>query len=520
MGKIKIIIMSVLCMGTIVTFAQNKTISGYTYIDSNNNGIFDKNEKPLMNVSVSNGVDIVQTDKSGKYTLPLFENASIFVIKPSGYISRLSESNIPQFYAFNKPQGSPAYIKNGIAPSQLPEILNFAFYPNKNENNLKVGLLGDPQPKCKDDVFYIGKLVAEQLIDEHFDLVIPLGDIVHNDLSLLEPVKQTLGKIGCVIYPVMGNHDQNYEAENLSFRDEAFKRVFGPSYYAFNYGENSFLVINNIFPDTTTGSTNYIARIDDAQMKFIENYLATLSPETPIFMFMHIPVEQLENKKEFLMLFKDYPNVTAYAGHTHSQYYLDIEKKDGWPHETPLTELVAGAICGSHWQGEKDVFGVPYSLMKDGTPKGYWVMNITNKVKPAPVFKLSGNIPDRQMHIWVPFNYVFEKFSPDDKVIYANIYAGNNNTKVDVQIEGQDKWIPMEKVLEYDSYYNRIMELSKMGIPINKNIHDYKIKEYPSRHLWKAAIPENLPKGIYIVNIKATDPFGLNAKSMALLYVE
>ena len=70
-------------------------VIGVVYNDINRNGIYDTGkDKPLKNVRVSNGLDITITDKNGVYELPLRENATIFVVKPSGYafplISNLS----------------------------------------------------------------------------------------------------------------------------------------------------------------------------------------------------------------------------------------------------------------------------------------------------------------------------------------------------------------------------------------------------------------------------------------------
>ena len=47
------------------SFAQQQA-TGYVFEDANKNGIKDRKEKGIANVSVSNGVVVVKTDETGK----------------------------------------------------------------------------------------------------------------------------------------------------------------------------------------------------------------------------------------------------------------------------------------------------------------------------------------------------------------------------------------------------------------------------------------------------------------------
>lgn len=62
------------------------TVNGIVFCDKNNNGINDKGEKVLSKIPVSNGIDIVTTDKNGFYTLQIEPGNSVFPILPSGYL--------------------------------------------------------------------------------------------------------------------------------------------------------------------------------------------------------------------------------------------------------------------------------------------------------------------------------------------------------------------------------------------------------------------------------------------------
>jgi hypothetical protein len=72
---------------------------GIVYWDKNNNGVYDKTDRGIENVAVSNGQDIVLTDEAGRYSIPADDNCIIFVIKPSGDITT-DKNNFPQFLLY------------------------------------------------------------------------------------------------------------------------------------------------------------------------------------------------------------------------------------------------------------------------------------------------------------------------------------------------------------------------------------------------------------------------------------
>lgn len=59
---------------------------GRVFVDKNHNGSFDKGEKVLKDVKVSDGLNVVKTDANGIYTLPGHERERfVFITLPSGY---------------------------------------------------------------------------------------------------------------------------------------------------------------------------------------------------------------------------------------------------------------------------------------------------------------------------------------------------------------------------------------------------------------------------------------------------
>jgi len=97
-------------------FAQQMA-TGYVFEDQNENGKKDRNESGIANVSVSNSQQVVVTDTNGKYEIPVGDDNIIFVIKPSGYVPKINENNLPEFYYIHKPNGSPKSEFAGVKPT-------------------------------------------------------------------------------------------------------------------------------------------------------------------------------------------------------------------------------------------------------------------------------------------------------------------------------------------------------------------------------------------------------------------
>ena len=57
---------------------EKKIAKGAVYHDINGNKTMDNNEPGIPNVYVSNGIEIVKTDKNGKYSIPVSDDAIIF----------------------------------------------------------------------------------------------------------------------------------------------------------------------------------------------------------------------------------------------------------------------------------------------------------------------------------------------------------------------------------------------------------------------------------------------------------
>ncbi|MHC5202629.1 calcineurin-like phosphoesterase C-terminal domain-containing protein [Myroides sp. LJL119] len=462
--------------------AQN-SISGIVYLDLNDNNQWDQGEPGIKDVVISNGQDITTTNDFGEYKIQTIPDATVFLIQPKGMSTKLGDYNISQFYIdYNKVNTIEKY--------------DFALKKSK-QDTYQIALLGDMQVDVSDDIDHIEKLVVSELFENKPDLIFPLGDISFDNLNIFSSVAQSLALIQKPVYYVIGNHDLDFNRPVYQ-RDYSFRNVFGPSYYALEYGQELFIVLNNILP---TDENKYKGSLDLRQKKFLKNILNHYSDKNKALrIIMHIPLEYMDDKKEILTLVDSYTEVMLISGHTHTQYHRYYPREN----KKAVHQLVGGALCGSWWQGPHDLEGIPLGLMYDGTPKGYWYLNKNASEQTFLSYKVSGLSEKQQMHIWVPSVKQWDtlKNQLNEPYIYANVFAGDQFTQVQITLDGENWW-EMERFLGVDPFYRELSLLQQTGryeslksAPISK-------AQVNSEHLWRFQIPQDLPKGKYIIQVRA-----------------
>ena len=140
---------------------------------------------------------VAYENDSGGYRLPVDDDTILFVIKPRGWMTPLSELNLPRFYHIHKPNGSPKLRYPGVAPTgPLPESIDFPLYPHKEPDRFRVVVFGDTQPNSIQDINYLAHDVVEEVIGTEAAFGFTLGDLVNNGLNLFEPLNRTVAHIG------------------------------------------------------------------------------------------------------------------------------------------------------------------------------------------------------------------------------------------------------------------------------------------------------------------------------------
>lgn len=122
--KVAFVLLACLALAPVSLFAQG-SVTGFVYADANANGKRDTSERGIGRVAVSNGVEVVLTDASGRYTLPIANDTTIFVIKPAGYNVPRNELNQPQYFYVHKPSGSPRLQYKAFDPTPAARLRRF-----------------------------------------------------------------------------------------------------------------------------------------------------------------------------------------------------------------------------------------------------------------------------------------------------------------------------------------------------------------------------------------------------------
>lgn len=494
---------------TSIAHAQEK-VKGIVYEDVNNNGKKDKKEKGIANVLVSNGIDVVPTDKNGNYELDVTNDSPIFVIKPSGYQFHLDNYNLPKFYYLHKPQGSPQSKYQGVQPSgKLPKSLDFALVSSKESSQFTAFTFGDPQAYTKEEVQYFITGVVNEIDKSKAVFGISLGDLVGDDLSLHPDYKNAIKQIGLPWYNVMGNHDMNYDAKTDELSDETYESNFGPNNFSFNYGKVHFIILDNIlYPDPRDGKS-YWGGLREDQLKFVENDLKFVPKDHLVVLSFHIPLEDNNNewfratdRERLFELLKEFPNTLSFSAHTHIQQQIFYGKDKGWKQEKPHHEYNVGTTSGDWYSGEMNEQGVPVSTMRDGTPKGYALIHF-NGNKYEIDYKVAGKPATYQINVFAP-KEVF-KAGKSRHSFYANVFMGSSENEVLYSVDGGE-WKKMGFANEGDPAYESTFykwDVSETAVKGRRPS-----KSMSSTHLWSAKLPTSLNAGEHTIKVKATDMYG------------
>lgn len=516
--KKKIIIKNMILKLTLVTgllflnmaYGQ-EIVKGIIYEDANLNGKKESKEKGLAQVAVSNGIDVVFTNGSGEYELPVRDNSIFFVIKPNGYQFPLDENNIPQFYYIHKPQGSPELKYQGSTPTgKLPKSLNFGLLKDTNEQkDFRALVFGDPQAYTTDEIDYFHKGIVQEITNkEKYAFGLSLGDLVGDNLSLHDAYKNAIGKIGLPWFNVMGNHDMNYDVKEDIFSDETYEKNFGPNNFSFNYGDAHFIILDNIiYPNPRTGK-GYLGGFRKDQLDFVENDLKFVPKDKLIVLAFHIPllhknsdVFRDEDRQRLFDLLADYPNTLSLSAHTHFQQQNFYSKTDGWKQDKPHHEYNVGTTSGDWYSGLKNEQGVPTSTMRDGTPKGYAILNISGNTYTFD-YKVAGQPEDYQLKIIYPAELKQKELRR--YTLYTNFFMGKADDIVEYSLDGK-KWQKMEQVTTEDpSYLYEVLKFDNADKLVEGRRPSNAV---PSAHLWQAKL-QKLPAGNHTVQVRATDMFG------------
>jgi C terminal of Calcineurin-like phosphoesterase len=521
--------------------SDTATAQGMVFEDGDGSGRRQPASPGVPNVMVSNGRDVVLTDADGRWSLPVRDGDSIFVIKPTGWMTPVApETHLPQFSYIHEPQGTPASLGlryPGIAPTgPLPASIDFPLRRQTEPARFNVMLFTDPQPETLNELGYVRDDVVAQAGEIGASFGITTGDIMFDDLSAYARSNRIVGTLGLPWYNCCGNHDMNYEPPDNSFSRETYKSVYGARYSAFQYGNATFFLLDNV---EYLGNHKYQGRFGPDQLGFIGRVLAHVPADQLIVLCMHIPLRTLAGDtpafattdwQEFLGVIAGRSATVSFSGHTHTNEHHYLTAADAPASVLPHHHHVLSAVSGSWWSGPFDVRGIPVALATDGAPNGFHVLSIdgaayTTRLYPAHDPKQS------QMRIVLDAGYhdadpeVLAEYLPGQQLggpisaaatgstrLLVNFYDGGPKSSVRFTLGGKTGWTEMRRVERLDPFvqdvYARNRAVTKPWVHPGK-----------SSHLWQADLPADLAPGTYGIRAHGTDEYGREHESMLVVEV-
>ncbi len=519
------------------TVAQETTVEGIVFEDRDGTGVASGSNPGLAGVLVSNGRDVVATGVGGRYALPLPDEATIFVVKPAGFMPPVDPAtNLPRFYRHHQPAGSPAALNltfEGLAPTgPAPASVDFPLKRQEEPQTFDVVLVTDPQPETEAEVDFIREDLIEALAGTRARFGLTAGDIMFDDLSLYPRLNAIVGAIGLPWWNVGGNHDLNFEAPDRKYSRETYKRFFGPNYYAFFYGNALFLMLDNVNylgfdPAKPRGAGKYEGRLDDAQLQFVRSVLAHTPDDALVVAVMHIPIrtylgaepwQNLVNKDAFFKLLEGRKYAVSFAGHTHTTEHHYFGAADGWNGAKPHHHHVLTALSGSWWSGPYDHRGVASADSRDGTPNGFHILSIDGAAY-ATRFVPAKEPNGRQMRLSIDsrFHGISKDADRDLRqerilgspvpraaigasTLIANVFDGGDKTAVTMTI-GDRPPIEMTRQTRPDPFVEEVFAR-------NEATKKAWVRADNSSHIWTARLPGDLQPGAYRVVVEAVDEYG------------
>lgn len=500
----------------VVHGASNTTISGRVFSDTNADSQYQENEPGIAGVLISNGLDVVRTDNQGRYQIPVRPDMDLTVVQPSGWQVPVDHRMVPQFSYIHKPGGSSTELRFGGLPDTgpAPAEINFPLRPSPVQGDQFVcAAIGDSQTYSNGELSQFRDSAIADLLRMDLagnDCMLYLGDVVGDDLSLLERLLEIGSAVGVPQWLALGNHDIDFDASSDADSADSWRRIYGPSYFAYQIAEVIFVVLDNIVypcgPEdlrmpgrefcVESQRPVYNVRVNDTQLQWLENLLAHIPDDQLVVLAHHGPmasfygansaqhqddatatIHELVRGREALSL----------SGHTHTlENMAPGESYAGWKEQInvdtlPFRHIVAGAASGHWWQGDFNIDGDSQALQRMGAPKGVLMLEFDGadyeefyvgaRIDPSRGQWVDFNTPAfrswfDQVQEWRasdpdsrnPVPPVSVNDLPDTRIltpeelnegvfVTANVWNGSSETRVSATINGKQV-LPMSRTQE------------------------------------------------------------------------
>ena len=248
--------LSVILVSFLLYLPLSAKFKGTVYVDTDQSGLFNKGDKPLAGVMVTDGLNVVKTDKKGRFSLPGFDKTRfISITTPAGFETE-------QFYLSTKEnRKSYDFI---LTESERTKAREHSFV-QITDTEVTGGM---------------GRWVTDlqqYVKNEKPAFLIHTGDICYEPGLTMHNQIVNAQTMDCPVYYCIGNHD----LVKGSYGEELYESLYGPTWYSFDMG-NVHYVVTPI--DHGDHPTNYTQK---DVYNWLKNDLAMMKKEQALILFNH-----------------------------------------------------------------------------------------------------------------------------------------------------------------------------------------------------------------------------------------
>ena len=534
--------------------ADPDTLVGRVFDDANKNSRIDGGEAGIPGVSVSNGLDVVQTDAEGRYELPVRGDFTAFVTQPAGWQVPVDEQNFAQFSYNHYPQGSPELKFGGLEPTgDLPQAVNFPMVASEAtaDPQQSCAIASDTQAYDMQEMEYAraGAIADLMARDDYAGCgLLLLGDNVGDDLALNPALRDSYAEANGPVRAVPGNHDMDYDAAGPENSVDTYRRDFGAPYYSYDVGQTHFVGLFNIIyngADADGGNGGYTEAISDEQLEWLRNDLATVEKDTPVVVAGHAPIVSYtgvvtDNAAELYEILAEYPNAVTVGGHTHTlEHHIAGDQRAEWAEsgvpELTHDQVVAGAVSGSWYSGELNEDGVPYSYTSEAAEPGVLTFEFDGTER-SEYYTVRGEPLDKQFltginsPTWREWAAEAKQWQDDDKAgegpgpiatdtvsledvrsgeswISTSFFAGSTAADVTLSLDGDAAVAGTHTQPATGEALNKGWAFTD-PVSATHNLSSSGSVAQASPHVWQFDLPSDLAAGEHTVEVTGTDRYG------------
>ena len=426
---------------------------------------------PMEGVVVSNGVECIATDSTGRYKLRADADARFVYYTVPAYCEVPTHS----------PTDRTAFFYQPIKKDKWQYDFVLRRLPGGAERHYKMIVIGDPQVTNAFNPYYnspddnpvevgdVERFATETMTDIRRTIrALPSGTPVYglsmgDDVQyyggynpmLERQIREALGDSEMRLFSVIGNHDQDGKAEYLAKWEENW----GPTDYSFDRGEEHYVCFNDVH-FTGKGSAYYSpGELSTKQMEWLRQDLALTPKSKKVILCYHIPLTfgnspfsharplNIESEaghysssvlSSLLSMLGEFEGgYELFCGHTHFALNHEIEY-DG----RHVMEHCHAAACGNIWQSNVNICG---------TPNGYYVYTFDDRHLSNCYYKGTFWDAHRQMTLFsADTDFGGEQYAADwhlptgRGIIIANVFNADSRWRITAEEDGTE--YPMHRI--------------------------------------------------------------------------